>query len=260
MSGALNSVRQNRLGWMVAGAAVGVMTAVALAPNFGPTTGRAADGTPTPADHSITVSGTGRVLVKPDVADVSLGVNVQRPKAKDSEQAAADQMAKVVAALKAAGVGETDIQTANVSLQPIYDYSNSSKPTITGYETDNIVTVTIRDISKVGSVIDAAVDSGATSVNGITFRVDDPTSVEAQARAAAMRDAKAKADTLAGAAGVNITGVASISEVSAAVPMPIYYDKTMAAGAPAADGRTTTPIQPGNVETDITVTVVYLIP
>ena len=259
MTTALTSAARNRLGWLLAGATVGVMAAVALAPTFGPTSSRAADpAAATAPEHTISVTGTGRVLVKPDVADISLGVSVQRAKAKDSEQVAATQMAAVVAALKAAGVGDTDIQTANVSLQPIYDYS-TSKPVITGFQTDNIVSITIRDISKVGDTIDAAVGAGATSVNGITFRVDNPTTVEAQARQAAMLDAKAKADTLATAAGVTIRGVASISEVSASTPQPIYYDKAAAGSAPAADARVTTPVQPGTVETDIMVTVVYLI-
>jgi uncharacterized protein len=264
MTTAFTAAARNRLGWLFAGATVGVMAAVVLAPNFGPTSGRAADPTASTAvaagaaEHTISVTGTGRVLVKPDVADISLGVSVQRAKAKDSEQVAAAQMAAVVAALKAAGVGDTDIQTANVSLQPIYDYS-TSKAVITGYETDNIVAITIRDISKVGDTIDAAVAAGATSVNGITFRVDNPTTVEAQARQAAMLDAKSKATTLAAAAGVTITGVASISEVSATAPQPIYYDRAAAASAPSMAAPVTTPVQPGNVETDITVTVVYLI-
>ena len=250
------SANRNRLGWLAAGAAVGVVTAVVLAPSLGSPARAADSGTNTP-EHTITVSGDGRVLVKPDVADVQLGVTVRREHAKDSEQDAAAQMAKVVAALKAEGVADEDIQTATLSLQPTYDYSNNSTPVITGYETDNIVSVTIRDISTVGETVDAAVDAGATAVNGITFRVDDPTKAEAQARQAAMKDAKAKADAMAQAAGVSITGVASISEVSAPMPQPIAYD--MAAGA-AAPERVTTPVQPGNVEMDVTVTVSYLIP
>ena len=83
--------------------------------------------------------------------------------------------------------------------------------------------ITVRDLTKLGDTVDAAVDAGATQVNGITFRVDDQTKVEAQAREAAMKDAKGKADALAAAAGVNITGVASISEVSSPTPGPIYY-------------------------------------
>ena len=136
-SGLLATAGRNRMGWLLGGAAIGVMSAVVLAPSFGPGVGRAADSTP--PEHTISVSGIGHVLVKPDVADISLGVHVERAKAKDSEIAAAEAMTKVIAALKAAGVADADIQTANLSLQPTYDYS-SSKQTITGYATDNLVT------------------------------------------------------------------------------------------------------------------------
>ena len=257
MSVHLVSTGRTRLGWLAAGAAIGVMTAVALAPSFGSTSTRAADPTTTPPEHTVSVSGDGRVLIKPDVADLSLGVSIQRPKAKDSEQAAADAMAKVVAALKAAGIADADIQTANLSLSPTYDYT-TNKQVITGYETDNMVSVTIRDLTKVGDTVDAAVDAGATAVNGITFRVNDPASVQAQARAAAMKDAKGKADALAQAAGVNITGVQSISEVSSPVPTPIAYDRAAMGSAPSAG--VVTPVEPGNIEVDVTVTVTYLIP
>jgi uncharacterized protein YggE len=255
-SGVLANAGRNRLGWLLGGAAVGVMSAVVLAPSFGPGVSRAADSNP--PEHTISVSGTGRVLIKPDVADVSLGVHVERGKARESEVAAAEAMGKIIAALKAAGVADADIETANISLQPTYDYS-SSKQTITGYATDNLVSITVRDLTKVGATVDAAVDAGATQVNGITFRVDDQSKVEAQARAAAMKDAKSKADALALAAGVNITGVASISEVNSPVPMPYPYDMRQSAGAPAAD-RAVTPVEPGKVTLEVTVTVSYLIP
>jgi uncharacterized protein YggE len=254
-SSLLVTAGRKRIGWLLGGAAIGVMSAVVFAPSFGPGVGRAADSTP--PEHSITVSGIGHVLVKPDVADISLGIHVERGKAKDSEIAAAEAMTRIIDALKAAGVAEADIQTASLSLQPTYDYS-SNKQSITGYATDNLVTITVRDLGKVGDTVDAAVDAGATQVNGITFRVDDQAAVEAQARQAAMKDAKGKADALALAAGVNITGVASISEVSSPMPGPIYYATSGA--APMAADRAVTPVQPGQVSLDVTVTVTYLIP
>ncbi len=241
-----------RLGWLTTGAAIGVLAAVVLAPSLGATRALAATDTGT-VEHTISVSGTGHILVKPDVADISLGVSITRDKAKDSEAAAATAMANVIAALKAAGIKDEDIQTANLSLQPVYDYSTNVQR-LTGYETDNIVQVTVRDLTTVGDVIDAAVQAGATNVSGITFRVADQTPVESQARTAAMTDAKAKADALAKAAGVNITGVQSISEISSPIPSPVMF-----ATAGAVKDSATTPVQPGNVTLDVTVTVVYLI-
>ena len=241
-----------RLGWLTTGAAVGVLAAVVLAPSLGPTRALAATDTGT-VEHTISVTGTGHILAKPDVADLSLGVSITREKAKDSEAAAAAAMANVIAALKAAGVKDEDIQTANLSLQPVYDWSTNTQR-LTGYQTDNIVQVTVRDLSTAGDVIDAAVQAGATNVSGITFRVADQTAVESQARDAAMKDAKAKADALAKAAGVNITGVQTISEISSPIPSPIMF-----ASAGAAKDAVSTPVQPGNVTLDVTVTVVYLI-
>jgi uncharacterized protein len=242
-----------RLAWLSGGAAVGVLAALIVAPQFGAPLARAADVSQTP-EHTISVSGTGKVLLAPDVADISFGVSVRKDRAKDSTQAAAVLMSKVVDALKAAGIADKDIQTSNISLQPVYDYSGNN-PVLVGYETDNTVSVTVRDLTKVGQTIDDAVAAGANNVSGITFRVDDPSQAESQARTQAMNDAKSKADALASAGGVTITGIQSISEVSAPPPMPIDFN----ARAAAAGDATTTPIQPGNVSVEVTVNVNYLI-
>jgi uncharacterized protein len=206
-----------------------------------------------PADHTISVAGSGKVTVVPDMATINLGVLIERDKAKDAREAGAKAMTKVISALRALGIDEKDIQTAWVSLNPVYDYQ-STKQRITGYQLQNTVTVTVRDLTKVSDVLDDAVIAGATTVNGIGFDVADRTASEAQARAAAMTDAKAKADTLAGAAGVSITGVASIAE---SVSTPIWYGPEMAAGA--ARDTASTPVMPGSTDVTITVQVSYLI-
>src|SRR5665213_1837571 len=100
-------------------------------------------------------------------------------------------MTRVIAALKALGIADKDIQTSNVSLQPTYDYStNANPPRITGYQLSNSVTVTVRDLAKLGDAIDNSLAAGATSIDGVAFRVDDQTAAEAQARQAAMAEAK----------------------------------------------------------------------
>jgi uncharacterized protein YggE len=160
-------------------------------------------------------------------------------------------MAQVIAALKAAGIADADIQTVQLSLQPLYDWTDESSQRIIGYQVNNLVNVTVRDLAKVGEAIDAAVDAGATDVSGITFRVDDQTAAEQDARTAAMADARAKADALADAGDVNITGIITISEVSYSYPGPIYR------GAPGEDAAT--PVEPGKVELSVSVMVVYSI-
>ena len=181
-----------------------------------------------------------------------MGVQVTRTKVRDAQAAAATAMAAVIAALKAAGVADKDIQTTALSLQPVYDYSNNGNtPKLTGYQIVNSVTATVRRLDTISDVIDGALAAGATTLDGITFRVDDQTAPEAQARAAAMSDARAKA------AGVTITGVSSISEQSASVPVPMPY---VAGGAALDKAAPSTPVQVGTNEVDVSVNVVYIIP
>ena len=252
MSQTLTITVPNRLGWLAGGALVGVLAAVMAGPAL--TSVRAQD-TDTPTEHTLSVTGTGIVFVKPDIADVTLGVSVQSGKARGAEVAAAAEMQKIIDALKAQGIAEEDIQTATLSLEPIYDYEPTPAKLI-GYQATNIVSVTIRDITKAGAVVDAAADAGATSIGGIGFRLDDQSLVEAQARDLAMTNARAKADALAAAGGVTITGVITISEYSAPTPGPIPYEEGRDA---VAAGRPVTPVLGGNVQLMVSVSVVYSI-
>jgi uncharacterized protein YggE len=244
-----------RLGWLAAGTLAGLLVGTSLAPALGPRPALAQE-TEREPDRTISVSGIGRVSITPDVADIRLGVIVIRPKVKDARAVAAAQMTRVVAALRAAGIAEKDIQTANLSLQPVYDYSNDGKPPrLTGYQLTNTVSATVRDLEKLGDAVDGAMEAGANTLDSLTFRVDDPAKAEAQARDAAMAAAKAKADALAKAAGVSIVGVASIGETSAPVPVPYQYEGAKALDAAAAP----TPIMVGTNDVTVSVNVVYLI-
>ena len=245
---------------IVAALALGMLAGPLLsaAANATRTASALAAGSDTPPEHSITVSGSGEVTVTPDLARVSLGVLVQRESAKGARQAAADSMSKVIARIKALGIADKDIATSSVSLSPVYDYnSNSSAPKIRGYQLQNSVTVTVRDLDKVGDVIDDGVAAGATSVDGISFDVADRAAAESQAREAAVKDAKARADTLAAGLGVHITGVATVAET---IQTPIWYGPTYGAAlTPARDAATPTPVQPGTTDVTINVTVTFLI-
>ncbi len=179
---------------IAAGIGVSLFLAATSLPALSPRPTLAADSS-TPPEHTISVSGTGTVTLKPDVADLHLGVAVSRPSVKAAQADAAAAMTKVIAALKALGIDDKDIQTSNLSLQPTYDYQNGSNPPrITGFQMSNSVTVTVRDLAKLGDAIDNSLAAGATSVDGVTFRVSDQTAAEAQARQAAMTEARAKAD------------------------------------------------------------------
>ena len=197
------------------------------------------------------------VKIAPDVADVSIGVRIVRDRADAASQEAATEMAKVVAALEAAGIAVEDIQTTNLSLNPVWNYDRNPA-TITGYEAANIVSIVVRDLDGLGALIDAAVEAGATSIDSVSFRLEDTTAVMATAREAAVVAARAKADTLAAAAGVTITHVASISEASYNQPTPIYYGREMAAVAGDAM-MAETPTYAGQVEIAVTVYITYAI-
>lgn len=244
----------SRARWLAAGLATGLLIAAIASPAFAPRRTLAAD-TTTPAEHTIAVTGVGTVVTAPDVADLRLGVTFTRPTVRAARADAAAAMTKVIAALKALGIAENDIQTTNISLQPAYDYaSNTNPPRITGYTLSNGVAVTVRDLDKVGDAIDNSLAAGATTFDGVSFRVDDPAKAQQQARTDAMTQARAHANTLAAAAGLAITGVASISETTAQTPYPVYYGAAAGAAKDVA-----TPVQVGTTDVTITVSVVYLI-
>ena len=254
---------RSTLGWMaiagVAALAVGLVAGPALAAATSPAPRYAAavSATDNPPDHTIAVTGSGKVTVVPTLATINLGVMIERNTAKAAREAAAESMTKVVAALKALGIDDKDIATSSISLQPVFDYnSNGGNPHVRGYQLQNAVTITVRDLDKLGDVLDNSVVSGATQVNGITFDVADRTAAEAKAREAAVTDARAKADTLAKGVGVSITGVASMSET---VSSPVWYGREMAAGA-LAPADASTPVMPGTTDVTIDVQVTFLIP
>jgi uncharacterized protein YggE len=244
-----------RVRWAAAGIATGLLVAVIAGPAFVPRPILAIDPA-TPGEHTISVSGTGRVVLTPDIADLRLGVTTTAKTVKEARDANAASMTDVIAALKALGIADRDIQTTTLSLGPVYDYStNTNPPRLTGYTLTNAIAVTIRDLDVAGPAIDEAIAAGATTLDSVTFRVANQASAERDARDAAMAEAKAKAQALASAAGVSIDGVASISETVAPIPYPIYYGAM--AGAAVRDVQT--PVQAGTSEVAVTVVVVYLI-
>lgn len=203
--------------------------------------------------RTIAVTGTGRVSVAPDVADLRLGVTVTEQTVEAARAANARAMAGILGALRAAPIEDRDIQTSGLSLNPAYDYSGPT-PRLTGYTLTNTVAVTIRELGQVGPAIDGSLEAGATSLDSIAFRVQDPTAAEQQARQAAVADARAKAEVLAAAAGVSLSRVESISEAGGAIPYPAFRETAKMAMADAS-----TPIETGSNEIVVTVAVTYLI-
>jgi hypothetical protein len=204
------------------------------------------------SEHTIAVVGVGSVGVAPDIAEVTIGVEVTRSGAKDARDAAATAMTAVVAAAKRVGVADQDIRTDNLSLSPVYDYNRGSK--LTGYQFSNTLLLTVREMGKLATVIDECAAIGATVIRGVSFRVDDPATAEAAARELAMKNARSRAEALAALAGVSIKGVASIDETAGGSPGPRPEMAMMRAVAAAP-----TPIEVGSSQISIAVAVRYLI-
>ena len=224
-------------------AAVGLVVALA---GVGRPTG--AHGSPaTDQARTISVSGTGSVRAVPDRAQFSFGVTTQGTTASRALSANSTLARKVIAALKSAGVPAADIQTDSVTLSPTLSDDGS---TIVGYTATNSVSVTLRDLGKAGSVVDAAVEAGANQVSGPSLVRSDQTALYRQALRLAVANARAKAHSLAAASGASLGAVRSIVEGSAAPP-PVPLEQ-------AAGGvDTSTPIEPGTQTIEASVTVEY---
>ena len=207
-----------------------------------------------PATHTISVSGTGKVTVVPDVARVNLGVTMHQPTVKAARASAAQSMRDIIAAIKALGVADADIQTTGLSLYP--QYANGSTTRIAGYTISEQVQVTIRDLDKAGDVVDAATAKGATDVNGISFELADPAKTMNDARAAAISAARASAQAMASAGNVNLGAIVSMTDASVAQPYPVYFGN--AAGA-APDAAVKTPVQVGTQDVSVVIQVVFAI-
>ena len=236
------------LGAGALGALIVAVAVLALRP--GPVAGAPATDT-TPAQHTISVSGTGKVTIVPDVARVSLGVTVSKPTVKAVREAGAKAMSDIIAAMKALGIAEADIQTTNISLSP--QYGSGSAPKIVGYQISEQVTVTVRDLDKAGDAVDAAAANGANTVNGIWFESGDPVKAQNDARAAAVAAARVSAQAMASAGNVSLGGVISITDASPITP--IWYGAARA----GAISDVPTPVEPGTQDLTATVTVIFAI-
>jgi len=189
----------------------------------------------------ISVSGEATISVPPDLAQVDGGVTSEAKTAREASDANNAAMGKVLLALKGARIEEKDFQTSRLSLQPQSAPNRTSgPPVIVGYRASNRVTVRLRDVTKVASVIDTLVAAGANDIGGINFMVSRASKLLDEAREQAIADARRKAEIYAKAAGVTLGAPISISEEGS--PAPMQFRKLaapMAASAPVAQGEET---------------------
>lgn len=196
--------------------------------------------------NTITVDGTGDATAIPDVATFSFTVTETATTVAAAQAAATTKVNDTLATVKAAGVADKDISTESYTINPHYEYSGGicstnycppSKQTLTGYDVSETIQVKVRDLSKAGDIFSSIGSVGVQNVNGLDFSIDDPSSVQAEARGKAITDAQNKAKQLASQLGVTLVRVASFQETNGSVPQPIIYSmnaKAVGAAAPAA--------------------------
>ncbi|PWH12499.1 MAG: SIMPL domain-containing protein [Anaerolineae bacterium] len=202
----------------------------------------------------ISVSGTGQVLLEPDMAYIYIGVSTEAESAADAVARNNADTQRLIDTLKAAGIAEADIRTSNFSIWQNTPYGMDGQPGKPVYRVDNTVYVTVRDLSKLGSLLDSAVRAGANNINSIQFDVADKTQALSQARKAAVEAAKKQAEELAQAAGVNLGDIQNIQYYDAT---PIVYTEAKGMGGGGDAAALNVPINPGQMQITATVTISF---
>lgn len=205
-------------------------------------------------ETTISLTGKGSVDRAPDIALISLGVQVEGETAAAAMADQAKRMNAVFAAVKAAGVADRDMQTGNLSLNPVYDYPNNQKPRLRGYQASNQIGIKVRDLTKLGATLDATVKAGGNTINGVSFSIDKPEPLKDQARTDAIKDAAAKAELYARAVGYRVKRIVSISENDYQPPMPVPM--LQMARNQVADAAPT-PVAAGEVSLEVQVSVLF---
>ncbi|MDN3712089.1 SIMPL domain-containing protein [Paracoccus cavernae] len=206
-----------------------------------------------PAMARLTVTAEGESAAQPDLATISLGVSVQAETAAAAMAENATRQQTVIDKLKAEGIEARDIQTSGLSLSPVQNYSQDGKPpVITGYMAQNMVTLRVRDLARLGPVLDMLVEAGANEINGINFTREDTTEAEDAARTNAVAAAHHKAEVMAEAAGMKLGRLIALSDGAVSNgPRPM-----MMATANDAKGRAT-PIEAGELSISASVSATY---
>ena len=207
-----------------------------------------------PPQRTVSVMGSGMAYLVPDIAYIYVGVHTEESSAADAVKENNAQTQKVIEALRKFGIDSKDIRTTNFSIWPQerYDPLTGAPTGQKTYAVDNTVYVTVRDLDKLGDLLDTVIAAGANTVNSIQFDVADKDAALKQARADAVKDAEAKAQELASAAGLNLGEIQSIG-FSDSQPYPIFGGK----GGGGAAVEAAVPIQPGQLTFTVTVNVTY---
>ena len=233
-------------------------TAVIAALAFGLSTASlAAQDRPRAPERVVTTTGQAEVMIAPDQAWVTVGIEARAPKPQEAQRQAAEVMNRIRMQLQALGIPDAAIRTASFSVNADWDYSNN-KRTLRGYIVSNLVEVRVDDIAKVADVLDRSIASGGNAIHGVRWDIKDRVKVERDALRQAVEDAKQRAEVAVAAAGGTLGPVTNISEQRYEY-QPRREMMMRSAPAPAAAPMPDTPISAGEIEVRSTVTVSFRI-
>lgn len=213
-----------------------------------------------PTERSISVQGQGTVSAEPDLVTLSLGVQTTGETAMEALALNSEQMTGVIAAIQDAGIADEEIQTSGISLYPVYEDRSLVQPgeqrEIVGYRASNSVSVTVYDIDKAGSVLDVAIEAGANQVGGVNFGLSDTDTIITDALIAAVKNAQAKAQTIADTLGVQLGAALVVNEEWIERPQARAY---FAEAAAFDSGGFSPPVQGGTVNVTAHIRVTFAI-
>jgi uncharacterized protein len=201
----------------------------------------------------LSVQAEGKVEGAPDMATVSLGVTTDGATAQAAMSANAQRMDALTRSLRSAGVAARDVQTAQISVNPQYVYEENKPPRLTGYQAVNTVNARVRNLDRLGRTLDAAIAAGGNTLNGVSFSYQNPDTVLDAARRDAIARARARATLYAEAAGLTVGRIVSINEGGGFTP-PMPMPMPMMA---MREASVATPVSPGEIQTTVTVNVVF---
>ena len=208
-------------------------------------------------NNQFSVSATGRVFAKPDIANLIVGVKTE---AKSTAALAVKEntakMNEIVKALKDIGIEEKDIQTTNYNLNPVYDWTDKTGQRLKGYEVNQNINIKIRNLDKIGDAIAKTTEKGANQIGNISFTIDDEFALRNEARSEAIKKAKEKAAGIVAETGIELDDIINVYENQVYYPSAVNYSKEMSLGIgggalPAPD------IQAGENEVIVEATVVW---
>jgi uncharacterized protein YggE len=207
------------------------------------------------AEREISVQGRGEIQARPDIAEFTMGVQTgPQPSAEAAMKLLTERFNAVAEGLQQSGIKEEDIKTTNLSIQPIYDFLEG-RQSLRGFEASENVTVKIRDLATIGDVLARATSQGINQASGISFTIDDPSTLQLEAQTAAIKDARDKAEELAKVLGVSLGRVKGFNASAAGKEPPVFFDAQLErAQAGSAGAGPTVPSGSQEIISEVTIT------